>query len=96
MKVSNEINSKRIKIDEIDKLIIKLLSDRLEVSKEIANLKIYMDIENYDQSREKIIFENIERTISDNQELDKLEHIFEIYKTLLKESKLYQSKKCIK
>lgn len=89
---SKTIDSKRIEIDKLDSLLIKLLSDRFNLSKEISNLKSKDDIDNYDPKREKIIFDNLKNILIENGDDDKSSYIESVYRTLLIESKSYQSK----
>lgn len=92
MKSSNTIDAKRDDIDKLDSLLVNLLINRFDLSKEISDLKKDDNVDNYDPKREEKIFENLSSMLTEKGDGDKVDHILSIYKTLLKESKLYQSK----
>jgi chorismate mutase-like protein len=49
----------RQKIDEIDRQIVGLLSERAEAAKEIGKLKRSTALPIYEPNRERVIFENV-------------------------------------
>lgn len=90
--MKSKIEEKRLAIDSIDNKIVKLLVDRLNLSKEISSIKKELSLNNYDAKREEKIFESIEKVLKEDDDLDKIEYISSIYGKLLIESKSYQSK----
>ncbi|MGB3366861.1 MAG: chorismate mutase [Acidaminobacteraceae bacterium] len=92
MNSNKSIDLKRCEIDKLDSLLVNLLVDRFNLSKEISDIKIYDNIDNYDPRREEKIFENISNMLKEKGDDDKIEHIISIYNMLLMESKLYQFK----
>ena len=56
-----EIADWREKIDELDRRLVKLLSERAQCAHEIGKLKRNSAMPIYEPDREKIIFENIAR-----------------------------------
>jgi chorismate mutase-like protein len=49
----------RVKIDEIDRQIVVLLSERAEAAKAIGKLKRSTSLPIYEPNRERVIFENV-------------------------------------
>jgi chorismate mutase-like protein len=49
----------RVKIDEIDRQIVALLSERAEAAKAIGKLKRSTSLPIYEPNRERVIFENV-------------------------------------
>ena len=49
----------RVKIDEIDRQIVSLLSQRAEAAKAIGQLKWSTSLPVYEPNRERVIFENV-------------------------------------
>ena len=49
----------RVKIDEIDRQIVALLSERAEAAKAIGKLKRSTSLPVYEPNRERVIFENV-------------------------------------
>lgn len=49
----------RVKIDEIDRQIVALLSERAQAAKEIGRLKRSTSLPVYEPNRERVIFENV-------------------------------------
>lgn len=49
----------RVKIDEIDRQIVALLSQRAEAAKAIGKLKRSTSLPVYEPNRERVIFENV-------------------------------------
>lgn len=75
----------RKEIDKIDSEITKLLEKRFEICSEIGDFKSKNNIETEDKSREKEIFEKIERT-----DLKYRDNIKEVESKILLESKKIQ------
>ena len=75
----------RKEIDKIDSEIAKLLEKRFEICSEIGDFKTKNNIETEDKSREKEIFEKIERT-----NLKYRDNIKEVESKILLESKKIQ------
>lgn len=75
----------RKEIDKIDSEIAKLLEKRFEICSEIGDFKSKNNIETEDKSREKEIFEKIERT-----DLKYRDNIKEVESKILLESKKIQ------
>jgi chorismate mutase len=51
----------RLKIDELDRQLVKLINERARCAEEIGKLKRNSSMPVYEPDREKIIFENIAR-----------------------------------
>ena len=51
----------RLKIDEIDRQLVRLISDRAHCAVEIGKLKKNSSLPVYEPDRERIIFNNIQR-----------------------------------
>jgi chorismate mutase-like protein len=49
----------RVRIDEIDRQIVALLSERAEAAKAIGKLKRSTSLPVYEPNRERVIFENV-------------------------------------
>ncbi|HEX5236535.1 MAG TPA: chorismate mutase [Silvibacterium sp.] len=49
----------RVRIDEIDRRIVALLSERAEAAKAIGKLKRSTSLPVYEPNRERVIFENV-------------------------------------
>lgn len=75
----------RKEIDKIDSEIARLLEKRFEICSEIGDFKTKNNIETEDKSREKEIFEKIERT-----NLKYRDNIKEVESKILLESKKIQ------
>lgn len=58
-KMDKNIQSLRKDIDDIDKEIIRLISKRISITKEIGTIKNKNELPIFDFDREKEIFENI-------------------------------------
>lgn len=77
----------RNKIDEIDAEIVRLFEDRFHVVEDVIEYKMENRLEILDSSREDIILEKNLNRIQDNNIRPYFE---EVYKEMLKQSKLYQ------
>jgi len=51
----------RKKIDELDRQLVKLISERARCAVEIGKLKQHSDLPVYEPDRERVIFDNIAR-----------------------------------
>lgn len=56
-----EIADWRKKIDELDKRLVELLSERAQAAVEIGRLKRNTNLPIYEPDRERIVFENVQR-----------------------------------
>lgn len=81
-----ELNLLRKKINQIDEQLIELLEKRIEVSKEIGNLKKKKNIAIFDAEREKEIIEYYTKNSDNKEYIEKFLH------TLMDISKEVQSK----
>lgn len=84
-----ELNQLRKKIDEIDDELLRLLKDRLEVSKKIGEIKKKNNMPIYDPVREQEI---IDMSINDFDDEEKI-YAVRFLRTLMHISKEVQSKK---
>ena len=82
-----EINELRLKIDSLDKEIVKLLTERMGVSAEVAAYKTANGLPVLDKNREAALLEKI---ASLSGEMSDYTH--EIYLEILKQSRAYQEK----
>ena len=85
----NELNDLRNNIDEIDDSIVKLLSERFDVVKNIAEYKKERGLEIFQQDREAAVLKRISDKVN-NQEYK--EYILKIYAVVLETSKSMQYK----
>jgi chorismate mutase len=56
-----DIEGWREKIDELDRQLVKLLSERAWAAVEIGRLKRHTNLPIYEPQRERIVFENVQR-----------------------------------
>ena len=82
----------RKKIDKIDSEIIKLLIQRVKVSKELGKYKYRNSIKIYDKQREKEIFNRL-KIICEQKGLDE-KYINKVFKTIIEHSRIKQNGKC--
>ncbi|MBQ7292487.1 MAG: chorismate mutase [Clostridia bacterium] len=82
-----EINELRTKIDSLDKEIVKLLTERMGVSAQVAAYKIANGMPVLDKTREAALLEKIASLSGDMSE-----YTHEIYLEILKQSRAYQEK----
>ena len=82
-----EINELRTKIDSLDKEIVKLLTERMGVSAQVAAYKIANGMPVLDKTREAALLEKISSLSGDMSE-----YTHEIYLEILKQSRAYQEK----
>ena len=82
-----EIKDLRNKIDTLDREIVKLLTERMGVSAEVAAYKIANNMPVLDKSREEALLEKIASLSGDMSE-----YTHEIYLEILKQSRAYQEK----
>lgn len=83
------LSEQRKKIDQLDQEIVRLLEQRLDCAKEVAEIKKKNQLPILDESREQALLEKI-KTLTKNPDYQK--YIIEIYETILKTSKDYQKK----
>ncbi len=81
------LQEERNKIDKIDKQIVKLLEERMEVAAEIAKIKKENNMEIFNSSREKIVIEKV-KSYLENENLE--EYLEKVYLNLMDISKDYQ------
>ena len=67
----------RRKIDELDRQIVSLISERATAAQAIGRLKRATDLPVYEPNREKIIFENVHRNNPGPLPDIELTHIYE-------------------
>ena len=79
-----DLEDYRKRIDDIDSQIIELLARRLQIVKEVRNLKLKNNMPLYDERREFEILASVEE-LSREYGLDS-EYVLEIFKRILSES----------
>lgn len=67
----------RIKIDELDRQIVALISERARAAQAIGKLKRATDLPVYEPNREKVIFENVRKSNRGPLPDIELTHIYE-------------------
>lgn len=67
----------RHKIDEIDRQLVALISQRAHAAQEIGRLKQATDLPVYEPNREKVIFENVHKANPGPLPDVELNHIYE-------------------
>jgi chorismate mutase len=72
-----EIADWRHKIDELDRALVRLISERARCALEIGRLKLNSNLPVYEPDRERIIFENITRQNQGPLSQVQLRQIFE-------------------
>lgn len=82
-----EINELRLKIDSLDKEIVKLLTQRMGVSAEVAAYKTANGLPVLDKNREVALLEKIAALSGEMSD-----YTHEIYLEILKQSRAYQEK----
>lgn len=82
-----EINELRLKIDSLDKEIVKLLTERMGVSAEVAAYKTANGLPVLDKNREVALLEKIAALSGEMSD-----YTHEIYLEILKQSRAYQEK----
>ena len=82
-----EINKLRLKIDSLDKEIVKLLTQRMGVSAEVAAYKTANGLPVLDKNREVALLEKIAALSGEMSD-----YTHEIYLEILKQSRAYQEK----
>lgn len=81
------LQEERNKIDEIDKQIVKLFEERMEIASKIAKVKKENNMEIFDSSRENLVIEKV-KSYLENKELEK--YLEKFYLDLMGVSKDYQ------
>jgi chorismate mutase len=82
------LNKYRTEINKIDKSILDILEQRIQVSKKIGLLKKERDLKIYDSERETILINDL-INLGLKKDLDK-DYIKDIFKIILDESKRIQ------
>ncbi len=67
----------RLKIDELDRQIVSLISERARAAQAIGRLKRSTDLPVYEPNREKVIFENVRKNNPGPLPDIELVHIYE-------------------
>lgn len=81
------LEKNRGRIDEINNLLIFLLEERFNISKQIGEIKKEIGMEVLDTKREEIIIENITNKLEKSEYTDE---ILKVFLTILDESKKIQ------
>ena len=84
----NPLEKHRKKIDKIDNQILKRLSERLKVVKDIKKYKRQHKLPITDKAREKIIFQDLNKKAKKYKLNNK--QVKDIYKVIIKNSKKVQ------
>lgn len=92
-----ELAQKRAEIDALDEQIVKAVTARMEIAREIALMKAERGEALFDASRESLLVERVvEMATQSGMTSDDAEEIFgALYSTLLQQSKEYQRKRLI-
>jgi chorismate mutase len=84
-----EIADWRRKIDELDRRIVRLISERASAAQAIGRLKRVTDLPIYEPTREMTIFENVRKTnpgpLPDMELTHIYERIIDVMRTLQKD-----------
>ena len=72
-----EIADWRKKIDELDKQIVKLISERAEAARQIGKLKQGQSLPVYEPDREKNVFDNVRGANPGPLPDSEIQHIYE-------------------
>lgn len=83
----DEIENYRRKLDELDEMIINMLLERFEITKEIGKIKRNHNIEIFQPDREEAIIETIKFICEGH---DRVDAVISVYKTIMNESKALQ------
>ena len=67
----------RVRIDEIDRKLVKLLNERSECAVEIGKLKRLLDLRVFDPERERTVLRNIQDANGGPLDADGLTRLFE-------------------
>ncbi len=85
----------RRKIDELDRQIVALISERARSAQAIGRMKRATDLPVYEPNREKVIFENVRKTnpgpLPDIELVHIYERIIEVMRALQKDELASQS-----
>jgi chorismate mutase len=91
-----DIEEWRVKIDEIDRQIVALLSKRAEAAKAIGKLKRSTSLPVYEPNRERVIFENVRAAnkgpLPDIELTHVYERIIDVMRALQRDELASQSK----
>jgi len=90
-----DITDWRKKIDELDRKLVELLSQRAQAAHEIGNLKRVASMAIYEPDRERAVFENVRRVnpgpLPDHDLLNIYERIMDIMRQIQQEEIAPQS-----
>ena len=79
----------RKKIDELDRKLVELLSERAHAAHEIGKLKKNVDMPIYEPDRERIVFDNVRKAnkgpLADREMLRVYERIMDVMRQIQKE-----------
>ncbi|WP_295721236.1 chorismate mutase [uncultured Methanobrevibacter sp.] len=82
----NVLKSSREKIDKFDNDLINIIYERTSLADSIVKAKTYLDMDVYDESREKFVFQKAEKlAIEKNIDQDKLNQIMKVLIDLSKD-----------
>ncbi|MBZ9571153.1 chorismate mutase [Methanobrevibacter sp. TMH8] len=85
------LHSSRKEIDQIDSEIIDLIQRRTSLAKDIVLSKLALDMDIFDESREKLIYEKLEKLANDkNLTQNTKNSVFQIMDILINLSKKEQ------
>lgn len=83
---NNLLNKARMRIEEIDSEIIDLINERTSLAKDILDSKMFLNMDIYDESREKFIHDKvlklaIDKNINNNSHM--IDGVIKIINTLI-------------
>ncbi len=80
------LNYSREKIDKLDNDLIDIIHERTSLAENIVKAKTYLDMDIYDENREKIVYKNAQ-TLANEKKLDeeKLNQIMKLLADLSKD-----------
>ena len=84
-----DIKDIRNEIDQVDKEILKLLNKRFKLASDVIEFKKLNNLPIENKQRE----EEIIKMIGESVDVEINDEVIEIYKEIMKQSKVYQSKK---
>jgi len=84
-----DIKDIRNEIDHVDKEILKLLNKRFKLASDVIEFKKLNNLPIENKQRE----EEIIKMIGESVDVEINDEVIEIYKEIMKQSKVYQSKK---
>jgi len=84
-----DIKDIRNNIDQVDNQLLELLKERFNLASDVIEFKKLNNLEIENKQREEEIIKEIENKLDE----DNKEEIINIFKEIIKQSKVYQSKK---